>query len=776
MAKNDDQQQIPVSTHWGNYLMSNNQGKLLVDTYDRDIDVTLLRYSLTDFHNKNWRIDKPVVRRSYLEKGAGTNNHLRGKEKFVEVSWQQAIDLAAKALKETISEQGNEAIYGGSYGWASAGRFHHAQSQVHRFLNLLGGYTSSVNTYSSAAAEVILSNIIGGSYLSLFVESPTPEEIAENCQILVCFGGIPARNSQISNGGLGGHNGITKLNKLGNSDVEIVNVSPIKDDLTGAFSVNWWPARPNTDVAIMLGIAHWLINNDGIDEHYLTQYTSGYEKFAEYVLGKTDGVEKTPQWASELSEISAQDICSLAKKLATQKSLITVSLSIQRTEHGEQSYWMATTLAAMLGHIGKKGCGIGFGYGAMHNFGFNNRMKIPFSIASFKQGKNPIKRYIPVSRITEMLEQPGETIDYNGKKITYPKVELIYWAGGNPYHHHQDLFRLEKAWQKPKHIIVHESAWTATARRADIVFPISTSIERSDFSGSSMDDTLSPMKPVIDAFGQSKTDYWVLSQLAKELGIAESFTESKSELEWVEHLYEQTRGNAKAKGVDLPEFSAFWQGNQISIKDSLVANHHTLEKFRESPETAPLKTPSGKLEIYSESIASYQYHDCLGHAAWFEKKEYLGSEQAKRFSFHLISNQPKTRLHSQLDQATVSKNSKIKQREPMRINSKMAIEQGLKNHDIVKLFNQRGSCLAAVIISEDIRDNVVELATGAWFDACEDNNNLELHGNPNAVTCDQGTSSLAQGPSAHSCLVALEKWQGTLPNIKVNKPPAICKS
>lgn len=770
---NESIEQIPISTHWGNYLMTNKQGKLSVNLYDKDIDPSPIRHSLTDSQNKNWRIANPVVRRSYLENGAGCDNHLRGSDDFVEVSWDTALELAAKALKDTIEQHDNTAIFGGSYGWASAGRFHHAQSQIHRFLNVLGGYTGSVNSYSSAAAEVMLSHIFGKNSSSLFTESPTPDEIAKHCKTLLCFGGVALKNTQVSPGGIGGHNAHSQFNQLGKCGIKIFNVSPIQDDLVGEFDVTWLAARPNSDVAIMLALAHSLIIMSCVDHDFINKYTIGYNKFHDYVMGKVDGVVKTAQWAANLSQLSIDDIKNLAKQLTKGKSLITVSLSVQRAEHGEQTYWAATTLAAMLGYIGTMGGGIGFGYGAMHNFGFNNRLKLPFSIAAFPQGKNPINSYIPVSRITEMLESPGKEIDFNCKKITYPNIELIYWAGGNPYHHHQDLYRLEKAWQKPKHIIVHESAWTATARRADIVFPITMSIERNDFSGSSMDETLSPMRVVTPAYGQAKDDYWVFSQLAKRFNKYQQFTQGKNALQWVESLYEQTRGSAKEQDVVLPEFQKFWQGQQLNLTESLVKNEHVLEAFRTDPNSSKLQTDSGKIEIFSKRIASYHYPDCYGHAAWFDKKEWLGSERAKQYPYHLISNQPKSRLHSQLDQAKTSQNSKIQGREPARMNSRTAKKIGVIDTDIIRLFNERGSCLAGVILSDTIGENVVELATGAWFDSSTDIKNFELHGNPNAVTCDVGTSKLAQGPTAHSCLVAVEKWHARLSQLKITRPPAI---
>jgi biotin/methionine sulfoxide reductase len=200
-----------------------------------------------------------------------------------------------------------------------------------------------------------------------------------------------------------------------------------------------------------------------------------------------------------------------------------------------------------------------------------------------------------------------------------------------------------------------------------------------------------------------------------------------------------------------------------------------LERFRMDPEAYPLATPSGKIEIFSQTIADFGYADCIGHPAWYEKREWLGAGLARRFPLHLLSNQPRTRLHSQLDHGVTSQESKIQGREPMRINPHDAAERGIGDGDVVRVFNDRGAFLAGVHVSDELRRGVVQISTGAWYDTLDpaDPLSLEIHGNPNAVTNDIGTSSLAQGPSANSCLVEVERYQGAIPPLSVFSPPTL---
>ena len=372
-----------------------------------------------------------------------------------------------------------------------------------------------------------------------------------------------------------------------------------------------------------------------------------------------------------------------------------------------------------------------------------------------------------------MLNNPGMPYRYNGENLVYPDIKLIFWAGGNPFHHHQDLKELSRAWAKPETIIVNESFWTATARHADIVFPCTTSLERNDVGGSSYDAYISPMRAAVKPYKQARSDFEVFSDLASRLGFEQRFTEGRSEMAWVQHIYNTTRDNATQEGVELPNFDNFWNGEQFYVGDQLEDAKFTLEKFRTDPEKHPLRTPSGKIEIYSDNIASFDYEDCQGHPRWYEHTEWLGSERADTYPLHLISNQPKTRLHSQYDHGRTSRNYKIKGRERARMNKHEAAARNLIDGDIIKVFNDRGACLAGLKVSEDIRNQVIELPTGAWYDPQEvDGNIMDVHGNPNVLTRDIGTSTLAQGCSAHSCLVEVEKYVGKLPEVTVFKQPA----
>jgi biotin/methionine sulfoxide reductase len=431
---------------------------------------------------------------------------------------------------------------------------------------------------------------------------------------------------------------------------------------------------------------------------------------------------------------------------------------------------MTVVLASLLGQIGLPGGGFTFGYGAVAGVGIP-RPRVPR--VSVPTGTNPTGTFIPVSRITDMLLSPGETIDFNGKRVTYPDIRLVYWAGGNIFHHHQDINRLLRAWQRPETIVVHEPFWTPMARHADIVLPATMTLERNDIGAAALDRWLIAMKRVVAPYGEARNDYDIYAALAERLGAGAAYTEGRDEMGWLRHLYDVVRQQAARGAVEMPSFDDFWARGEIGFA-APDKPFVLFEDFRDDPDGARLNTPSGRIEIFSETIAGFGYDDCPGHPAWMAPVEWLGAP-SPRYPLHLLSNQPKTRLHSQLDQGSVSRASKIKGREPVRLNPADAAARGIADGDVVRLYNDRGACLAGAAVTDAVRPGVIVLPTGAWYDPAEPGRigALDRHGSVNVLTRDAGTSKLSQMPVAQSALVEVERWDGPLPEVGAFEPPDI---
>jgi biotin/methionine sulfoxide reductase len=767
---------IPTTSHWGAYrVRPDANGDITVLPHPADPAPSPLLGNVADALRHETRVRRPAVRRGWLEGGPGPSDR-RGGEPFVEVSWDEALDLLAAELARVRAQHGNESVFGGSYGWASAGRFNHAQSQLHRFLNLYGGYTSSRNSYSLATSLVVLPHIVGEADSVLRAASSWPT-IIENTELIVAFGGMPAKNVFVTPGGVTKHVTPGALDQLAERGVQVALISPLRADLpTGGgnrrLDADWFPIHPATDTALMLGLAHTLLVERLHDRAFLDRYTAGFEVFERYLDGRADGIAKSADWAAAICAIDAERIRTLARRMAARRTLVTVTWSLQRIQHGEQPIWAGIALAAMLGQIGLPGGGFGHGYGSMGDVGDHGpQIRTPY----LPQGLNPVRTFIPVARIADMLLNPGAEYDYDGQRYTYPDIRLVYWAGGNPFHHHQDLGRLRRAFARPDTVVVHEPYWTASARHADIVLPVTTTLEREDIGSGRRDTHLIAMHQAVEPIGEAWDDYAVLSELADRLGFAKAFTEGRTVREWLVHLYEGWRTWLAEKGTAVPTFDDFWDAGELELPPG--PERFTLfERFRADPDGAALATPSGRIELYSPTVAGFGYADCPGHPVWLEPDEWPGAAAAERYPLLLIANQPSTRLHSQLDVGRVSRAAKVAGREALRLNPLDAAARGIAEGDVVRVFNERGACLAGAVLTEDVRPGVMQLPTGAWFDPVPGTEPvLCAHGNPNVLTADTPSSHLSQGCTGQHALVEVERFAGEPPPLTVTAPPPLLR-
>ena len=738
----------------------------------------------------NTRIKAPMVRKSYLADPDNPKPELRGLDEWVEVKYEDAIKLVARELKKTREQKGADSVFAGSYGWQSTGNVHVSRTLLHRFMNLSGGFTGVTGDYSTGAAQVIMPHVTGSN--QVYEQQTSWPVVLENSKVVVFWGLNPISTLRVA-WTSSDEQGFKYFEQLKNSDKEIIIIDPIKT-VSGKYfegKAKWIAPRPNTDVAMMLGMAQHLYSQGKYDKEFLQNYTVGFEKFVPYLTGQSDGVAKTPEWASEICGISADVIKELAIKFYENRTMIMAGWGIQRAHHGEQAHWMIVTLCAMLGQIGLAGGGFGFSYhyangGAPTCAGGVIGGMNAASVGVVKDGKflglaqdqkqggeaaqawlvNTAKVAFPLARIADVLLNPGKTIDANGAKITYPKIDFIYWVGGNPIVHHQDTNTNIKAWRKPRTIVVNEIYWTPTAKMADVVFPTTTEYERNDItmSGDYSNMHIIPMKQVVAKQHSAKDDYQIFTDLCKAYadGLAEVYTDGgKTEMDWIKEFYEGAASAVNANtalGIQMPSFEQWWEKNEPTefYETPESAAYVTFEDFRNDPVLEALGTPSGLIEIYSDTIEAMNYKDCGAHPMWFEPVEWLGMKD-KPAKFHLLSLHPLDRLHSQQSNTSNRKRYAVAGREPVLINTEDAKELGIKQGDLVRVYNARGEILAGANVSDDIMRGVVQIFEGAWYDPNAEG--LCKNGNPNVLTIDLPTSELANGNIAHTALVNIELYK-----------------
>lgn len=772
---------VNTAAHWGGVSVTVENGKIVKST---SVFANRMYNSLQDYTEDlvyaEDRIRYPMVRKSFLDNPDNPKPELRGSDAWVRVSWEKAIKLAGRQIKKAYAEKGPSSIYAGSPGWSSSGNLHRAEKLVQRFFRCAGGFTNISGNYSVGASVFITPRVTGK--IDVLAAHTTWDSIYENSELVVIWGANPLSTMKVS------FNCDDNLlpeywRKLKETGKRVIIIDPVYSETCQYFEVqeeNWIRPRPNSDSALMLAMCHTLYTEKKHNQEFLDNYTDGFDVFKDYFMGKNDGIVKDAQWAEKLTDIPADVIKKLALECAAKRSMLMMGWSPQRQQHGEQRHWGIITLATMIGQIGLPGGGFGLGY---HQGGTGvpetNHAKLgAIGVKSRLEKKEPQMFDIPVARISDVLLNPGKTIDYNGKKTTYPTIDLIYWGGGNPYNHHQDINTLFKAWTKVKTVIINEMYWTSTARMADIVFPAATPYERNDIvqGGDLSNKYIYPIKAVVPPQYESKSDYDMFILLAKELGgdVEMLFTENKTEMDWISEFYEAARTDGQKKGLQLPAFRKFWDDNQpLTFQATEKARKFvSYADFREDPLMNPLGTESGKFQLFSKKIAAYNYDDCPGHFSWLEPTEWLGNVKSSA-KFALVSPHPNGRLHSQLGNTSLRHTFEIQGREPIWINSEDAKAKGIEDGDVVRVFNERGQTLAGAFVSDKIKPGVVRMQEGAWYDPLDrrDPKTLCKHGNVNVLTLDVPTSKLSVATTAGTTMVDFEKYAGKIPEISIFKQP-----
>ena len=303
---------LPHSSHWGAFSVLARDREIEIVPYPRDPAPSTLLGNIPAAVSHKARIAQPMIRRGWLQHGPDSDER-RGSDEFVAVSWDEVSDRLAAELRRVYDRHGPPAVFGGSYGWASAGRFHDAQHQLHRFLNLLGGYVRSVNSYSSGAAAVILPHVIGPQ-ATVAGNNVSWAELVSESALVLAYGGMALKNNDVGGGGTSQHIARDNLIAARRRGAEFHLIGPLRDDLPAEVEAVWHRIRPGTDVALMLGMACTLATEGLHDRAFLDRYCVGWEIFEAYLLGRNDGQPKDAGWAAAICDMPAEDIAGLARR------------------------------------------------------------------------------------------------------------------------------------------------------------------------------------------------------------------------------------------------------------------------------------------------------------------------------------------------------------------------------------------------------------------------------------------------------------------------------
>ena len=772
-AKSYKQRKTFHASHYGPFEGVVKDGKLLDVKIIPEIDVrptVMLTEGIVDRQYHRTRVKYPMVRKSWLEAYKDPSKRkpeLRGKEEFVRVSWETALGLVVKEVLDIIEQDGNQAIFNSSYGgWSHAGVMRPNVLQG-RFFNLLGGTTITVGDYSGGASQVSLPYIVGD--MEVYSPQTAWQQLADHSEVVVWIGCDPHKNNRIEYR-VADHGMYPAWEKIRDRGVKFISINPqytTTDDWTKA---EWVKIIPNTDTALFSAFAYYVYTNDLHDKAFLSTHTVGSDKWLAYITGEEDGVKKTPEWASAITGIPAKKIEELAHMFATKRTQFAGAWALQRAHHGEMTHWAIVNFCALIGNIGKAGEGFGFswhyGNGGMPQVGNSNPVGL-------SQGRNFVKNFCPASRISEMLNNPGKEIFYNGNHTTYPeKVRMIYNCGNNFMSHQQDTNELIDAMNRTvETVVVHEPWWTASARYADIVLPAATTVERDDITsgGTYSNDKVYAMKKLVEPVGESLDDFEIFRRMAEMVGVESAYTNSSDLMGLLKTGYEKS--TAFKSGVSFEEF---WERGYVQTPTPKSAHKWVRHgDFRKDPKKYPLHTESGKVEMFCKAIADFKIEDCPGIPKYLEVHEFLGN--AKEGQVHVVSPHPYWRLHSQMANADrVRARHAIKDREPCLVSKEDAKERGVKTGDLIEVYNDRGSIIVGAVVTDKIMKGVISVYEGVWPSV--DSKGRCNSGLINFITSAKPSSGLAQACTANTCLAYFKKCEDAEGPNQAYNPPKTSRS
>ncbi|EOG7702021.1 trimethylamine-N-oxide reductase TorA [Vibrio parahaemolyticus] len=768
-----------TGSHWGAFRAHIYAGKVQeIKPLELDKNPTEMLNGIKGIIYSPSRVRYPMVRLDWLKKHKYSAD-TRGNNRFIRVTWDEALDLFYRELERVQKEYGPWALHAGQTGWNQTGSFNNCTAHMQRAVGMHGNFITKVGDYSTGAGQTIMPYVLGST--EVYAQGTSWSEILENSDNIILWANDPVKNLQVG-WNCETHESFKYLaelkEKVAKGEINVLSVDPVKNKTQRYLENDHLYINPMTDVAFMLAVAHVLYNENLYDKKFIDTYCLGFEEFIQYVQGKTkDKVEKTPEWAAAICGVKADKIREFARMLVSGRTQILMGWCIQRQEHGEQPYWAAAVVAAMVGQIGLPGGGISYGHHyssiGVPSTGFAGPGGFPRNLDQGMKPKwdnndfNGYSRTIPVARWIDCLLEPGKEINYNGGKVKLPDFKMMVISGCNPWHHHQDRNRMKKAFRKLQTVVTIEFAWTATCRFSDIVLPACTQWERNDIDvyGSYSNKGLIAMHRLVDPLFQSKPDFQIMSELTQRFGRREEYTRGMSEMEWIESLYNDCKKANEGK-FEMPEFNEFWEMSVLDFGEGKPWVRHA--DFRKDPELNPLGTPSGFIEITSRKIGRYGYEHCQEHPMWFEKSERShGGPGSDKYPFWLQSCHPDKRLHSQMCESEEFRATyAVQGREPVYINPIDAKAKGIKDGDLVRVFNGRGQLLAGAVLTDSYPRGVIRIEEGAWYGPLNEKEGaICTYGDPNTLTQDIGSSELAQATSANTCIVDFEKFTGKVPPV-----------
>ena len=721
---------------------------LWVDTYSNptnDLDDPQPRACLRGRSYRRWmnnpdRINYPMKRVEGTKRGDG---------QYEQISWDEALQTIAEKLKYTIDTYGNEAVYNNYATGVSAT----TARPINRLMNLLGGSLGYYGSYSTAEISWISPYMWGGSPAS-------STSAAADADLVLMFGSSPVETRL---GGAGSHHDWVRMRE--NAKGEVIIIDPRMSDSAMGHSAQWQPINPGTDAALCSAIAHELIVNDQVDHEFLDTYCVGFDEstmpesakgqnksYTDYIMGTGyDMVEKTPEWAAPLCGISADRIRSLTEEIAAAEHMFVVQgWGPQRRSNGEMTAMAIMVLPLLVGQVGLPGTNNGVREGSNG-----------VGLQGLPAGDNPVTTSISVFSMVDAIDHGTEMTEVadgvRGKEKLDTNIKFVWnYAGNCITNQNSDINHVHDVMvddTKCEFVVGIDTVMCDSLKYSDIILPDLFRFEQVSMIGTGGDDGyMIAGQPCTERKFECRTNYEWVAELAEIMGVGEEFSEGKTEEDWIKELYEASR----EKNPDLPTYEDAMAMGVYTVKGNKKI---ALEAFRADPVANPLKTPSGKIEIYSEALDQYiQTHefaddDFVAPVPVYATEWYGVETTTDEYPLVCSGFHYRGRLHS-----SWGFDEQLKAANPQEawINPVDAEERGIAQGDTIRVKNQFGEIELLAKVTGRTTPGVVCISQGAWHDADMNGDRVDKGGSINTLTTLR-PSPLAKGNPQHTNICQVTK-------------------
>ncbi len=683
----------------------------------------------------------------------------RGEGKFVRIAWEEALSIVAGQMQRVKEQYGNEALFV-PYGTGSYNQLNGSHT-ARRLMNLFGGCLGIYNSYSWGAINIATPTVYG----TLVTGNQRQDWL--NSRYIIMWGWNPAEMRDGTNSDY-----FVKLAR--ENGARVVCIDPRHSLSAAALADEWIPIRPGTDTAMMSALAFVMLKEGLYDADFVRTHCVGWdasqmptgaeeaESYSDYLLGRRDGIPKTPQWAEAITAVPADTITRIAREYATLKpGVLYQGYGMQRRAYGEQVVRAGCVLAAISGNVGIPG-GWASGLGTQAPDGG------PLWTV-FPSGENPVKASIPVFLWSEACLRGHELTPAEGvigSQGLNTDIKLIYAVATNCLiNQHADVNRsaaILKDESKVEFIVVQDNFLTSTAKFADVVLPACTQFETWGVEdGWKYGDEVILQPKLVEPPGECKSDYRICADLAERLGFGEAYTEGRDEKAWVEWCLDRFK---ETRFPDLPSLDTFIDQNLGAYSKPVTQPAIAFADFRRDPENYPLNTPGGKIEIFSKVLYDMGKPDTIPAVPKYipEWEDTFTAESsnmprksdltANQFPLQAIGHHSLARVHS-----THANNDWLQEAFPQRIfiNPMDASKRGIQDGDLVRVWNDRGELVIPARLTRRILPGVVDIPQGAWWKP--DADGMDHGGNINVLTSHAWTP-LAFGSTQQTIRVEVAKY------------------